>query len=106
MRRLEKYKPKVTDGIDVRKVAAVEDFYDIIKTIHVDKCGDHAGQKRTYRIVSYCPSLSLSPSANASALAPWCASTVPLGGGRSEKMPIYFWPTLAYRTQGNNDDSV
>ena len=43
---------QANEGIDVRKVAAVEDFYDIIKAIHVDTRGEHAGQKRTYRIVS------------------------------------------------------
>ena len=53
MKRLQKFEAQATDGIDVRKVAAVEDFYDIIKAIHVDKRGSHAGQKRTYKIVSW-----------------------------------------------------
>lgn len=35
-----------------RKVAMVEDFYDIIKCAHVDERGVHAGQKKTYRVVS------------------------------------------------------
>lgn len=39
-----------------RKVAVVENFFDIIYSVHVDlegRCGKHAGQKRTYRTVSH-----------------------------------------------------
>lgn len=39
-----------------RKVAIVENFFDIIYTVHVElegRPGKHAGQKRTYRTVSY-----------------------------------------------------
>lgn len=35
-----------------RKVAIVEEFYGIIKCAHVDDKGVHAGQKKTYRLVS------------------------------------------------------
>ena len=35
-----------------RKVAIVEEFYGIIKCAHVDEKGVHAGQKKTYRLVS------------------------------------------------------
>lgn len=38
-----------------RKVAVVEEFFDIIYNIHMElggRSGMHAGQKRTYRIVS------------------------------------------------------
>lgn len=38
-----------------RKVAIVENFFDIIYNVHVDlegRPGKHAGQKRTYRTVS------------------------------------------------------
>jgi hypothetical protein len=40
-----------------RKVAVVENFFDIIYNVHVElegRPGKHAGQKRTYRTVS-CP---------------------------------------------------
>eukprot|EP00112_Aurelia_sp_Birch-Aquarium-sp1_P004521 Seg1512.7 transcript_id=Seg1512.7/GoldUCD/mRNA.D3Y31 product="Nucleolar protein 4" protein_id=Seg1512.7/GoldUCD/D3Y31 len=37
---------------EFRKVAVVEDFYDIIRAVHVDKYGSHVGQKQTYKIVS------------------------------------------------------
>ena len=33
-------------------MAVVEDFYDIIKLVHVTKCQQHLGQKQTYKIVS------------------------------------------------------
>jgi hypothetical protein len=42
-----------------KKVAVVENFFDIIYSVHVEmegRAGKHAGQKRTYRTVS--PSLS------------------------------------------------
>lgn len=38
-----------------KKVAIVENFFDIIHAVHVDlegRPGKHAGQKRTYRTVS------------------------------------------------------
>ena len=38
-----------------RKVAVVENFFDIIYNVHVElegRPGKHAGQKRTYRTVS------------------------------------------------------
>lgn len=38
-----------------KKVAVVENFFDIIYNVHVDmegRAGKHAGQKRTYRAVS------------------------------------------------------
>jgi len=38
-----------------KKVAVVEDFFDIIYNVHVEmdgRGGKHAGQKRTYRAVS------------------------------------------------------
>jgi len=38
-----------------KRVAVVEQFFDIIYTVHVEteaKNGKHAGQKRTYRAVS------------------------------------------------------
>lgn len=40
---------------DYKKVAKVEEFFDIIYDVHVDmdgRGGKHAGQKRTYRAVS------------------------------------------------------
>lgn len=39
-----------------KKVAIVENFFDIIHAVHVDlegRPGKHAGQKRTYRTVSF-----------------------------------------------------
>ncbi|CAG7730767.1 unnamed protein product [Allacma fusca] len=39
-----------------KRVAVVEHFFDIIYTVHVEteaKNGKHAGQKRTYRAVSF-----------------------------------------------------
>lgn len=45
-----------TNGEPVyRKVAVVENFFDIIYNVHVElegRPGKHAGQKRTYRTVS------------------------------------------------------
>lgn len=38
-----------------KRVAIVEDFFDIIYGVHVDmngRAGRHAGQKRTYRAVN------------------------------------------------------
>lgn len=38
-----------------KRVAVVENFYDIIYNVHVEmdgRSGKHAGQKRTYRAVS------------------------------------------------------
>lgn len=38
-----------------RKVAVIEEFFDIIYNVHMElggRSGSHAGQKRTYRIVS------------------------------------------------------
>lgn len=35
-----------------RKVAIVDEFYDVIKVAHIDEKGKHAGQKKTYRLVS------------------------------------------------------
>ena len=43
------------EGAKYKKVAIVEDFFDIIYNVHVDmdgRGGKHAGQKRTYRAVS------------------------------------------------------
>ena len=40
---------------EYKRVAIVEDFFDIIYSVHVDmdgRGGKHAGQKRTYRAVS------------------------------------------------------
>ena len=42
-----------------RKVAVVEEFYEIIRRSHVDEKGGHAGQKKTYRLVSSSSSLFL-----------------------------------------------
>lgn len=39
-----------------KKVAVVENFYDIIYGVHVEmdgRGGKHAGQKRTYKAVSF-----------------------------------------------------
>jgi hypothetical protein len=39
-----------------KKVAVVENFFDIIYSVHVEmegRAGKHAGQKRTYRTVSW-----------------------------------------------------
>ncbi|KAK6990110.1 hypothetical protein BgiMline_013385, partial [Biomphalaria glabrata] len=39
-----------------KKVAVVENFFDIIYNVHVEmdgRGGKHAGQKRTYRAVSW-----------------------------------------------------
>jgi hypothetical protein len=39
-----------------KKVAVVENFFQIIYTVHVEmegKAGKHAGQKRTYKAVSH-----------------------------------------------------
>ena len=35
-----------------RKVAVVNEFYEIIKEAHIDDKEKHAGQKKTYRLVS------------------------------------------------------
>lgn len=46
----------VPSGKVYKKVAIVENFFDIIHAVHVDlegRPGKHAGQKRTYRTVSY-----------------------------------------------------
>ena len=46
----------VPPGRVYKKVAIVENFFDIIHAVHVDlegRPGKHAGQKRTYRTVSY-----------------------------------------------------
>ena len=43
------------EGAKYKKVAIVEDFFDIIYNVHVEmdgRGGKHAGQKRTYRAVS------------------------------------------------------
>jgi len=49
------------EGARYKKVAIVEDFFDIIYNVHVEmdgRGGKHAGQKRTYRAVSlYVPLL-------------------------------------------------
>ncbi|XP_065061874.1 nucleolar protein 4-like isoform X2 [Rhopilema esculentum] len=37
---------------DSTKVAVVEDFYDIIKLVHVTRYKQHLGQKQTYKIIS------------------------------------------------------
>lgn len=45
----------VPPGRIYKKVAIVENFFDIIHAVHVDlegRPGKHAGQKRTYRTVS------------------------------------------------------
>jgi len=45
------------EGAKYKKVAIVEDFFDIIYNVHVEmdgRGGKHAGQKRTYRAVSLC----------------------------------------------------
>lgn len=45
----------VPQGKIYKKVAIVENFFDIIHAVHVDlegRPGKHAGQKRTYRTVS------------------------------------------------------
>jgi len=44
------------EGAKYKKVAIVEDFFDIIYNVHVEmdgRGGKHAGQKRTYRAVRY-----------------------------------------------------
>jgi len=44
------------EGAKYKKVAIVEDFFDIIYNVHVEmdgRGGKHAGQKRTYRAVSH-----------------------------------------------------
>jgi len=46
------------EGARYKKVAIVEDFFDIIYNVHVEmdgRGGKHAGQKRTYRAVSLLP---------------------------------------------------
>lgn len=46
----------VPPGRVYKKVAIVENFFDIIHAVHVDlegRPGKHAGQKRTYRTVSF-----------------------------------------------------
>lgn len=43
-------------GSEYKKVAIVENFFDIIYGVHVEidgRNGKHAGQKRTYRTVSF-----------------------------------------------------
>ena len=43
------------EGAKFKKVAIVEDFFDIIYNVHVEmdgRGGKHAGQKRTYRALS------------------------------------------------------
>lgn len=52
------------EGISLKRVAVVEDFFDIIYSMHVEssaepgKAPKHAGQKKTYRAVRF---LSLPP---------------------------------------------
>lgn len=52
------YVPNITKEVGVqpfRRVAVVERFFDIIYNVHVGlggRSGRHAGQKRTYRMVS------------------------------------------------------
>ncbi|XP_065340923.1 nucleolar protein 4 isoform X5 [Cloeon dipterum] len=48
----ELYVPTGTEKDQYKKVAVVENFFDIIYSVHVDmegRAGKHAGQKRTYR---------------------------------------------------------
>ena len=45
----------VSEEKEYRRVAVVEDFFNIIYGVHVEmegRAGKHAGQKRTYRAVS------------------------------------------------------
>jgi hypothetical protein len=52
------FQPHATDAQEekgYKRVAIVEDFFDIIYDVHVEmdgRGGKHAGQKRTYRAVS------------------------------------------------------
>ncbi|XP_071447760.1 uncharacterized protein [Hetaerina americana] len=49
------YVPTATDKDVYKRVAVVEDFFDIIRGVHVDvegRAGKHAGQKRTYRAIT------------------------------------------------------
>ena len=47
------------EGISLKRVAVVEDFFDIIYSMHVEssaepgKAPKHAGQKKTYRAVRF-----------------------------------------------------
>lgn len=49
----------VDEKLSLRRVAVVEDFFDIIYSMHVEtgpngeQIRKHAGQKRTYKAVSY-----------------------------------------------------
>ena len=38
--------------VEYRRVAVAEDFYDIIRSVHLNERGVHVGQKKTYRAVS------------------------------------------------------
>ncbi|XP_065340914.1 nucleolar protein 4 isoform X4 [Cloeon dipterum] len=51
----ELYVPTGTEKDQYKKVAVVENFFDIIYSVHVDmegRAGKHAGQKRTYRAIT------------------------------------------------------
>lgn len=57
----KKAKSDVSDDI-FKRVAVVENFYDIIYNVHVEmdgRSGKHAGQKRTYRAVSFISNLTV-----------------------------------------------
>nr|XP_018907466.1 PREDICTED: uncharacterized protein LOC109037322 [Bemisia tabaci] len=41
-----------TEGRSYRKVAVVEQFFEIIYQVHVESGGKHAGQKKTYRTIT------------------------------------------------------
>ena len=38
--------------LEYRQVAVVEDFYNIIRSVHITERKVHVGQKKTYRAVS------------------------------------------------------
>lgn len=71
------------EGISLKRVAVVEDFFDIIYSMHVEssaepgKAPKHAGQKKTYRAVRSLPCPCSAPGLGR---RPWAPHM--LGGGR------------------------
>lgn len=71
------------EGISLKRVAVVEDFFDIIYSMHVEssaepgKAPKHAGQKKTYRAVRFLPL------ASAGSPRPWqeAMGSAHVGGG-------------------------
>ena len=82
------------EGISLKRVAVVEDFFDIIYSMHVEssaepgKAPKHAGQKKTYRAVRFL-SLGLCWQPQALALGGWGWGN---GGEKSHSGPKPSFP--------------